>query len=92
MTLELTDQRTDPCSTASTVHAAAVAMKILAAFPRPSARARLLDIAGAHIDGCLYHGKASLDFVERLVERRRQGAVPTTLNVGSIDLIHPGSC
>ncbi|TIU26672.1 MAG: DUF521 domain-containing protein, partial [Mesorhizobium sp.] len=43
-----------------------------------------------HIDGCLYHGQAGLDFVERLVEGGGSVRVPTTLNVGSFDLIHPG--
>jgi len=50
---------------------------------------RLLDITSAHIDGCLYHGQASLDFVERLVAGAGKVVVPTTLNVGSLDLIHP---
>ena len=50
---------------------------------------RLLDITSAHIDGCLYHGQASLDFVERLVAGGGKVVVPTTLNVGSLDLIHP---
>ena len=27
---------------------------------------RLIDITGAHVDSCLYHGQAALDFVERL--------------------------
>ena len=43
----------------------------------------------AHIDGCLYHGQVSLDFVERLVATGGRVRVPTTLNVGSLDLIHP---
>ena len=38
---------------------------------------------------CLYHGQASLDFVERLIEGGGKVVVPTTLNVGSLDLIHP---
>ena len=43
----------------------------------------------AHIDGCLYHGQTSLDFVEYFVDTGAKVAVPTTLNVGSLDLIHP---
>lgn len=70
--------------------AAAAAMKILVAFSKAVGAPKLLDIAGAHIDGCLYHGQASLDFVERLVEGGGRVLVPTTLNVGSFDLIHPG--
>ncbi|TIQ20190.1 MAG: DUF521 domain-containing protein [Mesorhizobium sp.] len=70
--------------------AVAAAMKILVAFSNAVGARELLDIAGAHIDGCLYHGQASLDFVERLVEGGGRVRVPTTLNVGSFDLIHPG--
>lgn len=69
--------------------AAAIAMKILAAFSSAVGAPKLIDIAGAHIDGCLYHGQASLDFVERLIEGGGRVKVPTTLNVGSFDLIHP---
>ncbi|MET2825926.1 aconitase X [Mesorhizobium shangrilense] len=69
---------------------AAAAMKILVAFSNAVGACSLFDIAGAHIDGCLYHGKAGLDFVERLVEGGGRVQVPTTLNVGSFDLIHPG--
>lgn len=49
----------------------------------------LLDISRAHIDGCLYHGLAGLDFAERLVESGATVAVPTTLNISSLDLLHP---
>ncbi|MER8557143.1 aconitase X [Mesorhizobium sp. M0578] len=70
--------------------AAAAAMKILVAFAKAVGARKLLDIAGAHIDGCLYHGQASLDFVEMLIEGGGRVRVPTTLNVGSFDLIHPG--
>jgi predicted aconitase len=50
---------------------------------------RLLDISGAHIDGCLYHGQAGLDFALRLAEGDAKAQVPTTLNVSSLDLLHP---
>jgi predicted aconitase len=50
---------------------------------------RLIDITRAHVDSCLYHGEATLDFVARLVEGRARVAVPTTLNVGALDLLHP---
>jgi hypothetical protein len=49
----------------------------------------LLDIESAHIDGCLYHGQSGLDFAERLLAGGAQVRVPTTLNVGAIDLLHP---
>lgn len=69
--------------------AASFAMQILVAFARALGAPSLLDITGAHIDGCLYHGQASLDFVQRLVDGGGRVRVPTTLNVGAIDLIHP---
>lgn len=50
---------------------------------------RLIYIRGAHVDSCLYHGQASLDFVDRLVDGGAQVRVPTTLNVGAVDLLHP---
>lgn len=69
--------------------AARFAMELLTAFSRAVGAEALLDISQAHIDGCLYHGQASLDFVERLVAGGGRVRVPTTLNVGAIDLIHP---
>lgn len=69
--------------------AAATAMRILVAYARAIGADRLLPISGAHVDGCLYHGEAGLDFVELLHHHGGKVRVPTTLNVGSIDLIHP---
>jgi predicted aconitase len=68
---------------------AAFAMRLLVAFADSVGAPALLDISGAHIDGCLYHGQVNLDFVERLVSGGARVRVPTTLNVGAIDLIHP---
>jgi len=50
---------------------------------------RLIPITRAHVDGCLYHGPASLDFARTLAESGARVCVPTTLNVGAIDLLHP---
>ncbi|MBL8324549.1 MAG: aconitase X catalytic domain-containing protein [Rubrivivax sp.] len=69
--------------------AAALAMRVLGRSAARMGAQRLLDITSAHIDGCLYHGQASLDFVLRLVAGGGKVVVPTTLNVGSLDLIHP---
>jgi predicted aconitase len=69
--------------------AAAFAMQILVSFAEAVGAGALLDITRAHIDGCLYHGQVSLDFVERLVAGGGRVRVPTTLNVGAVDLIHP---
>lgn len=69
--------------------AQAFAMRLLERFGEALSATRFIDIAAAHIDGCLYHGKVSLDFVDRLNSLGGKVRVPTTLNVGSIDLIHP---
>jgi hypothetical protein len=67
----------------------ALAMRIVTRTAGVMGATDLIDISSAHIDGCLYHGPVSLDFVERFVESDTKVAVPTTLNVGSLDLIHP---
>lgn len=65
------------------------AMRIVARTADVMSAPSLIDITSAHIDGCLYHGQTSLDFVELFVSAGARVAVPTTLNVGSLDLIHP---
>jgi predicted aconitase len=69
--------------------AIAFAMDILLRFAGAVGAPKLIPISQAHIDGCLYHGQVSLDFVERLVADGGKVRVPTTLNVGSMDLLHP---
>jgi hypothetical protein len=68
---------------------AAFAMQLLVRFAEAVDGRSFLDIEAAHVDGCLYHGRASLDFTERMIELGGKVRVPTTLNVGSVDLIHP---
>jgi predicted aconitase len=67
----------------------ALAMRIVARTAEVMEAPGLIDVSSAHIDGCLYHGQTSLDFVERFVEHGAKVAIRTTLNVGSLDLIHP---
>jgi predicted aconitase len=67
----------------------ALAMRIVARMAEVVGAEGLLDVTAAHIDGCLYHGPAGLEFAERLVEGGARVRVPTTLNVGSLDLLHP---
>ncbi len=69
--------------------AAAVAMRILVTMAGVYGAERLLDIEGAHIDGCLYHGDSGLDFAELLVAGGARVRVPATVNVGGLDLLHP---
>src|SRR5687768_4393791 len=64
-------------------------MRLITQFAEAVGARRLVDIEAAHIDGCLYHGQVSLDFAEHLLDLGGRVRVPTTLNVGSVDLIHP---
>lgn len=52
--------------------------------------ASLVPVESAHLDGCLYHGDSGVHFAERMIALGGKVAVPTTLNVGALDLLHPG--
>jgi predicted aconitase len=69
--------------------AAAVAMRIVAGMADTAGADHLLDVTCAHIDGCLYHGRAGLDFALLLQRGGGRVAIPSTLNVSSLDLLHP---
>lgn len=69
--------------------AVAFAMRVVTATARVQAAPHLLEISAAHIDSCLYHGPSSLDYVRRLVDGGGTVRVPTTLNVGGLDLMRP---
>ena len=69
--------------------ATALAMRMVTGVARAMRAPRLLEITGAHIDACVYYGQAGLDFGERMVELGGAVRVPTTLNIGLIDLLHP---
>lgn len=69
--------------------ASQMAMRILTTMAGVYGASELLDITAAHIDGCLYHGYSGLEFADKLVAGGAQVVVPTSLNVGAMDLIHP---
>lgn len=71
---------------AASAHAMALLVKYGAVFGAE----RFVSIESAHIDGCLYHGPSSIDFVRRFVELGGRVRVPTTLNVAAVDVVHPG--
>lgn len=68
----------------------AMAMRIVVAVAGVLGADRLMPITNAHIDSCLYHGRAGLDFAQKLADLGAKVAVPTTLNTSSLDLLHPG--
>lgn len=69
--------------------AAARAMAMLVRYGRASGARQFVSVECAHIDGCLYHGPSSIDFVERFVSLGGKVRVPTTLNVAAVDVTHP---
>jgi predicted aconitase len=64
-------------------------MRIITELGRIRGATELVDIDSVHIDGCIFYGQAGLDFAQKLVALGGQVRVPTTVNVGSVDLIHP---
>jgi predicted aconitase len=69
--------------------AGALAMRVVLAAAELLGTDRLVEITSAHVDGCLYHGDGGVEFAEKLVGGGGRVAVPTTLNVGALDLLHP---
>ena len=69
--------------------AVALSMRIITELGRIRGATELVDIDSVHIDGCIFYGQAGLDFAQKLVALGGQVRVPTTVNVGSVDLIHP---
>lgn len=66
-----------------------LAMRVVTSLARARGADRLVEVVHAHIDSCLYHGPVGLDFVHRLRELGGRVRVPTTLNIGALDLLHP---
>jgi cis-L-3-hydroxyproline dehydratase len=62
-----------------------LAMRILTRMAPLYGASSLLPITRAHIDGVILTGVAGLEFAERLADLGGQVAVPTTLNVMSMD-------
>ena len=66
-----------------------LAMRIVVRMGEVLGARELVEVASAHIDGCLHHGDGGAEFAERLVELGGSTAVPATLNVGALDLLNP---
>ena len=62
-----------------------LAMRILTRMAPLYGASSLLPVTRAHIDGVILTGAAGLEFAERLADLGGQVAVPTTLNVMSMD-------
>ena len=64
----------------------AMAMRLVVRAAEFLGAERMVPIVSAHIDGCLYHGDGGVRFVETLRERGATVSVPSTMNVGALDL------
>jgi predicted aconitase len=64
-------------------------MRFVVRMAEVSRAPRLRNVTRAHIDSCLYHGQVGLDFAERLLAGGAEVTIPSTLNVSSLDLVHP---
>ncbi len=69
---------------------AEMALNIVVQAARMMGASRLVPITSAHIDGVLFHGPAGVEFVEELARRGAQVQVPTTTNVGALNLLKRG--
>jgi predicted aconitase len=88
MSIDLTDREKLLLSGADG-EATAMAMRVVVAAAELLGAPSLVEISSAHIDGCLHHGDGGVEFAEALVRGGGRVAVPTTLNVGALDLLHP---
>jgi hypothetical protein len=65
----------------------AMSTRIVAEAARLLGAPGLIPIVSSHVDGCLYHGDSGTLFAEALAQGGAKVAVPTTLNVGALDLL-----
>ncbi|MCU9850340.1 aconitase X catalytic domain-containing protein [Defluviimonas sp. WL0024] len=64
-----------------------MAMEIVAEAARMLGADRLVEVSSSHIDGCLYHGDSGVLFCEKLAEQGARVKVPSTTNVGALNLL-----
>lgn len=62
-----------------------LAMEIICAMAANQGAERLIDVAQAHIDGCIYASPANLIFAEKMADMGARVRVPTTMNAISVD-------
>jgi len=65
---------------------ARMAMRIVVRLAEACGAEKLMDVTQAHIDGCGLLSQAGLEFAEALAAGGAKVAVPTTLNMGPLDL------
>ncbi|NNE05503.1 MAG: DUF521 domain-containing protein [Xanthomonadales bacterium] len=71
--------------------AAAMAMRILSDMARVEGVRDFVAVTSAHVDGCVYHGDTGCYFAEKLASAGARVRIPTSLNVGAMDLRQPSN-
>ena len=66
--------------------AAQMAIRILVRMAEVVDASELMDVSQAHIDGCGLLSETSLEFAETLASKGAKVCIPTTLNMGPLDL------
>jgi predicted aconitase len=66
--------------------AARMAMRILVRMADVQGAAEMMDVSQAHIDGCGLLSDTGLEFAETLAAKGGKVCIPTTLNMGPLDL------
>lgn len=90
--MQLTDLEKSILSGATGTEGDRMAMEIVTEAARMLGADRLVEIESSHIDGCLYHGDSGALFCEKLVDGKAKVSVPTTTNVGALNLMDPTQC
>jgi len=66
--------------------AAQMAMRILVRMAEAVDAPQMMDVSQAHIDGCGLLSESGLEFAEALAAKAGKVCIPTTLNMGPLDL------
>jgi predicted aconitase len=69
--------------------ASAMAMRILVDMARVEGASDFVSITSVHVDGCLMHGATGCYYAEKLQAGGGRVRIPTSLNVGAMDLVRP---
>ncbi len=92
MTLRLTDEEKAILAGGKGTYGDRMAMEVVAESARYLGAKSLVPVASSHIDGCLYHGDSGTLYCEKLVDQGARVRVPTSTNVGALNLLKPDQC
>lgn len=65
--------------------AARIAMEIIVTMAKAQGARSLIDVSRAHIDGCIYAGRAFLSFAQTMAKKGAKVRIPTTMNAVSVN-------